>query len=245
MFRAVVWPRGLIGRAFGPQLQFALPGRIQGPAKSRQDCCQERDLLKEISRMTGLRLMLCCWFCCAMPSVAWSDEGRDEPGSGGGATQGEEGSREREMAVPSNSSTNSRSSLEVPTGTVPGIESLLRLPQDFVTNSPRAVAGATEIEWRRRFRVASSAVSEARSTLAETKLELDDVAVGGSANQWSVAPPGGAGDSSAATSPLSFRLRQRLRGDRERIDSTEKAYRELRIEADLAGVPEGWRSQPE
>ena len=40
---------------------------------------------------------------------------------------------------------------------------------------------------------------------------------------------------------MSFKLRQQLRGDRDLIDIREKAKRELRIEADLAGVPQSWR----
>lgn len=128
-----------------------------------------------------------------------------------------------------------------------GIESLLQLPDGFITNSPRSVAGASEAEWRRRFKKADSALTEARTSLAKTKRELDSAAVGGGSSQWSVAPPGGGGNGggggpNASTSPLSFRLRQQVREDRERIESTEKAMRELRIEADLAGVPESWRS---
>ena len=146
---------------------------------------------------------------------------------------------EPELAVPG---TSHRSS---PQGAPKGIESLLQLPAGFLTTSPRSVAGASENEWRRRFKKADSALSEAKSTLAATKRELDGVALGGSSSQWSVAPPGGSGSggggAGASTSPLSFRLRQQLRADRERIESTEKAMRELRIEADLAGVPETWR----
>ena len=99
------------------------------------------------------------------------------------------------------------------------------------------MAGASESEWRRRFEQTSSALSEARSTLAQTKHELDGVSAGGGSSQWSVAPPGSSGESSSSTSPLSFRLRQKLRESREQIDANEKAMRELRIEADLAGVP--------
>jgi len=133
-----------------------------------------------------------------------------------------------------------------PQGAPVGIESLFQLPDGFITTAPRSVAGASESEWRRRFKDADSGLSEARASLESTKRELDGVAVGGSSSQWSVAPPGGgnSGAGPASTSPLSFRLRQQLREDRERIETTEKAVRELRIEADLAGVPESWRGGP-
>jgi hypothetical protein len=192
--------------------------------------------------MTGLRVQLVIGlFGCSISMAAWAEDGHGQSGQGREATA--QTVQEPALTVPSTSSGMSKSRVGGPMGVNSGIESLLRLPRGFVATSPRAVAGATENEWRRRFQDANSALSEARSTLAATKLELEGVAVGGSANQWSVAPPGGGGDSSSSTSPLSFRLRQQLRGDRARIDSTEKAYRELRIAADLAGVPTTWRDQ--
>ena len=193
-------------------------------------------MVREFVRMVGPRVLLVVWLCgFAVPMAAWAEGSHDE------SEQRREATREAEQALSVPSTSPGR--IGVPLGVDPGIESLLQLPRGFVATSPKAVAGATETEWRRRFKDAGSALSEARSSLAATKLELEGVAVGGGANQWSVAPPGSASDSSPATSPLSFRLRQQLRGDRARIDSTEKAYRELRIAADLAGVPENWRDQ--
>ena len=128
-----------------------------------------------------------------------------------------------------------------PKGTPPELDALLHLPSDFVAKEPHAVAGAGESEWRRRFTKADHNLSEARASLEKTKRELDKIAVGSSSSQWAIAPPGGGGDSSGAPSPLSFKLRQQLRGDRDRIVADEKALRQLRIEADLAGVPQRWR----
>lgn len=126
------------------------------------------------------------------------------------------------------------------TGDAPGLDDLLRLPSDFETRSAeRPVAGASEEEWRRRFTRAERSIAEARENLAATKRELDDAAETGGASQWSVAPPGSSAEQS--TSPLSFKLRQELQRNREALDAAEKALRELRIEADLAGVPAEWR----
>lgn len=132
-----------------------------------------------------------------------------------------------------------------PKGDPVELDSLLHLPSGFGSASPRAVAGASESEWRRRFAKADRELSKARSSLTETKRELDEVAVGGGSSQWSIAPPGGGGgggESSPGISPLSFKLRQQLRDDREQIDLKKRALRELRIEADLAGVPQSWRA---
>ncbi len=129
-------------------------------------------------------------------------------------------------------------------GATGSLDSFLQLPRGFVTTEPRSVAGANEREWRRRFQVAVLEISEAQRSLDATKRELDGVALNGGASQWSIAAPGGGGDTGNSTSPLSFKLRQQLRNDRERIESTERAMRALRIEADLAGVPVNWR-QPD
>jgi hypothetical protein len=126
-----------------------------------------------------------------------------------------------------------------PAGNVPGLDALLQIPNGFVTNEPEEVAGAGESEWRRRFTKADRELAEALASLEATKRELEGVAVGGGSSQWSIAPPGG--ESGSTTSPMSFKLRQQLRGDRDLIDIREKAKRELRIEADLAGVPQIWR----
>lgn len=126
------------------------------------------------------------------------------------------------------------------TGSAPGLDDLLRLPSGFETQATeRPVAGASEEEWRRRFTRAERSIAEAREKLAATKRELDGMAETGGASQWSVAPPGASAQQS--TSPLSFKLRQELQRNREDLETAEKALRELRIEADLAGVPADWR----
>jgi hypothetical protein len=171
------------------------------------------------------------WCLLASGALAQDDVDREK--------QPADPSAEPELSIPGTRRPSS------PQGASGGIESYLQLPDDFITTSPYSVAGASEAEWRRRFKKATSALSEAKTSLEATKRELDGVADGGGSSQWSVAPPGGGGGDgppSASTSPLSFRLRQQLRADRDRIDTTEKAMRELRIEADLAGVPESWRS---
>lgn len=123
----------------------------------------------------------------------------------------------------------------------PGLDDLLRLPSDFETKAETAqpVAGASEDEWKSRFTRAERAIGDARDSLAKTRQELDGLAETGGSSQWSVAPPGAQGQQS--TSPLSFKLRQQLQRNREALDVAEKALRELRIEADLAGVPAAWR----
>lgn len=122
-----------------------------------------------------------------------------------------------------------------------GLDDLLKLPSGFMTReAERPVAGASEDEWRRRFSRAEQAIGDAREALAETRRELDGLSGTGGASQWSVAPPGASGQDNS-TSPLSFKLRQDLVRNREALEAAERALRELKIEADLAGVPAAWR----
>lgn len=127
-------------------------------------------------------------------------------------------------------------------GAAPGLDDLLQIPSGYLQPTARTVSGAGEGEWRRRFEKAQKELRKALTTLKATKRELDEVAGGGSASQWSVAPPGATNTGNgSSTSPLSFRLRQELLRNREGLDSAERALKELRIEADLAGVPVDWR----
>ena len=77
----------------------------------------------------------------------------------------------------------------------------------------------------------------AREELAASQAELGELAVDG--NAWQMAPPGG--KANAENSPLSYKLRQDIRRQREDVEQAERALTELRIKANLAGVPEDWQ----
>lgn len=191
---------------------------------------------KRPDRASLLVVLMLLLICLAATSAA--SQGPEEGlGTQEAALEGdtEADLTDREFRVPT--TTTRRGHAE---GASPGFDALLQLPRGFVTTAPRMVAGAAASEWRRRFVQAERDRSEAQTKLEETKRELDGVSLEGGANQWSIAPPGG--ESSPSTSPLSFKLRQQLREDRERIKSTEKAMRGLQIEANLAGVPQSWRT---
>lgn len=121
------------------------------------------------------------------------------------------------------------------------IDSLLKLPDGYLTPGVGRVAGAGEAEWRRRFERAHAGLDRAQRALEQTRSSLDEAAASGGASQWSVAPPGASNSGGPSNSPLSFKLSQELSRNREALEAAEKALRELRIEADLAGVPAAWR----
>ena len=124
----------------------------------------------------------------------------------------------------------------------PGLDALLSLPKDYLQPKGRTVGGAGEDEWRRRFARAHDRLQKAQAALDETKGALDNAADGSGSSQWAVAPPGaGGGGGSPTDSPLSFKLRQEILRNRESLEEAERNLRDLRIEADLAGVPVDWR----
>ena len=117
------------------------------------------------------------------------------------------------------------------------LDQLLKLPNTLDFREERK-GGAGASDWRRRFREGEERIENARDRLAQVEGELEQAA-GSGGTQWQIAPPGQ--QASAETGPLSFRLREELRRARANLDESESQYRALMIEADLAGVPEGWR----
>ena len=123
----------------------------------------------------------------------------------------------------------------------PGLDALLQVPSDYLAPRGRTVGGVGEQEWRRRFALAHKQLRGAQSALDEIKQSLGEASEGSGASQWAVAPPGVSNAGGPTNSPLSFRLRQELVRKREDLEAAERSLRDLRIEADLVGVPVDWR----
>lgn len=117
------------------------------------------------------------------------------------------------------------------------LDALLKLPSDAPALEVDAQSGASRKEWEARFSKARADVESARAALAESQGELEELANETAA--WQMAPPGASAN--AENSPVSFKLRQEIRQRREEVERAEKALTELRIEANLAGVPEEWQ----
>ncbi len=115
------------------------------------------------------------------------------------------------------------------------LDDLLRLPQGFSSDVERR-GGATRSEWTTRFETARKDFESAKKKLVQLNAELDKVSESSSA--WQVSAPG---SNDPQTSPLSIRLRQDMKAQREEIEAAERRLRVLHVEADLAGVPAGWR----
>lgn len=117
-----------------------------------------------------------------------------------------------------------------------GLDQLLELP----TGREYAVekrGGMTRSEWRSRFVALREALAEARESLEKSEAQLEEVAA--STEPWQLGPqlPG----VTQADAPLDYRLRQEIRRFREEIERLEDRTAELKVQANLAGVPEDWR----
>jgi hypothetical protein len=129
-----------------------------------------------------------------------------------------------------------------PTGSV-GLDALLKLPDETVAPAAQPMrAGSTRVQWADRFEKARGDLADAKTRLAEAQAQLESMASGGSS--WQVSAPGAAAGASSETGPLSYSLRQQIRRSREDIEKAENALNELRVEANLAGVPPDWTGEP-
>jgi hypothetical protein len=127
---------------------------------------------------------------------------------------------------------------ETPPAPVP-LDALFRLPPAAPQTTPSdgRIGGATREVWEERFRAARSDVEDHSAALKRAQAELGEMASG--ADSWQIAAPGA--PAGAENSPLSYKLRQEIRRQREELAAAEARLDELRIEANFAGVPEEWQ----
>jgi hypothetical protein len=118
-----------------------------------------------------------------------------------------------------------------------GLDALLRLPAQSPTPAREPAGLSDRKEWEARFEAARAELEAARAALAASQAELGELASGG--NAWQMAPPGAGAN--AENSPVSFKLRQDIRRQRGEVAEAERALTELRIQANLAGIPEDWQ----
>jgi hypothetical protein len=124
-------------------------------------------------------------------------------------------------------------------GDPPDLDRLLKLP-DSMEYSSDEKAGATRSEWRQRFYDAHAGVASAEKALEKAQSELKETV--GAKSEWQLAPPGMPADASSEDSSSAFQLRQEVKRRRGEVDRTRARLRELEVEANLAGVPQEWRS---
>lgn len=118
------------------------------------------------------------------------------------------------------------------------LEKLLRLPPGVEVEAPR-YGGLTRREWRSRFGEVRAERARAEAALAAAQTELEGIAA--ETDQWQLAAPGlGNIQTTGEAAPLSYKLHQEIRRQRESIEDANRRLQELRVEANLAGVPAEW-----
>lgn len=154
-------------------------------------------------------------------SVAW---GAETPGDLGitGAASGEDA---RDTEAPE---------------AVPDIEleSLLRLPSGWQGKEDRR-QGLTAGQWRDRFAELVREREETEQGMEEARRELDAMAGEGGAGTWQMGAPG---SNNTEVMPMSYKHREMIRDAKEQLEEIRRKERALGIEADMAGVPGGWRT---
>lgn len=127
------------------------------------------------------------------------------------------------------------------------IDQLLKLPAGVAVEARiEKRGGSTRPEWVKRFREARASHEQAETRLAATRAELEEK-VASEGGQWRMTAPGlgGAAPAEGVDSPLDYRLTQELRRNRDELKHSERRMQDLEVEANLAGVPEDWRGEPE
>jgi hypothetical protein len=144
-------------------------------------------------------------------------------------------------AAPASSQEREPVASKTSTGDAPQVDldQLLKLPSTL-DYSVEKRGGFTPGEWRTRFQELRTALAAERDALELAESDLERIA--GSADAWQVGPPMPGMTGGSAEAPLDFRIRQAINRHRQEIDRLERQLRELEVEANLAMVPEDWRS---
>jgi hypothetical protein len=116
------------------------------------------------------------------------------------------------------------------------LDDLMRLPSAIEPTPQVRKGGATRREWQVRFEEAHAEIEDAKAELSASQRELEQLASG---DQWKMGAPGA--PAGTENSPVSFKLREQMRRQRDGVAAAERRLTELRIEAGLAGVPEEWQ----
>ena len=93
-------------------------------------------------------------------------------------------------------------------------------------------------EWRARFTKRVRERDEAARALKKSQDELSEM--GSKTAGWNLGTPGTAAEANPET-PLSFELNQRIRREKRDLADAESKLETLKVEANLAHVPEAWR----
>ncbi len=127
------------------------------------------------------------------------------------------------------------------------LNDLLKLPTTLIVPGHlERHGGATKVEWQARFVTAREDIAKAKKNLAKARKVLEKKV--GEGGAWRMSAPG-IGDSNPQdrdpqinpNAPADYKLSQQVRREREEVNRSGRYLQDLEVEANLAGVPEGWR----
>lgn len=96
----------------------------------------------------------------------------------------------------------------------------------------------TSSQWRARFAQLESERLATEASLAEARGELDGMSAEGG-GPWKMGAPG---SNNTEVSPMSFKHREQIRDGKQKLNQIRLRQRDLSIEADIAEVPDAWRT---
>jgi hypothetical protein len=122
------------------------------------------------------------------------------------------------------------------------LDQLLTLPSAMPIESSQR-GGLSRGEWKKRFVDADAEVEAAKADLDASLDKISELV--GKTSNWKVGVPGGGqGAPADNNSPVNYGLKQEIKRRREEVARTERGLIDLRVEANLAGVPEDWYKKP-
>lgn len=117
------------------------------------------------------------------------------------------------------------------------LDALFKLPRSAPSEQAEGSPRLNRQQWDQRFEVVEKEIADLRAALKASQAELMEMSTESGA--WQMAAPGASANTE--NSPLSFRLRQQIRDQREELEHAERDLDELRIQANFAGVPKEWQ----
>jgi hypothetical protein len=122
------------------------------------------------------------------------------------------------------------------------LDELLRLPSSLEMETSR-VGGRTRAEWHARFTSAEADLAKGKTELEQSLDEMAELA--SKTGNWKVSSPlgnPGGGSEGDINAPLNYGLKQDIKRKRVEVERAERALLDLKLEANLAGVPDVWYS---
>lgn len=122
-----------------------------------------------------------------------------------------------------------------------GLGRLLHLPKSYQASPPSQAPQRTANEWRARYAAADQNIRTARAELKKLQLKMEKHA--GESSSWNLSAPG-MGMAKPEDVPVNYSLSQEIRNQKDHLEDARRARKMLDVEADMAGVPDDWRTDP-